>query len=62
MKRKTKFVGIAVAAILAFALAGCGSSGGGDGVSSCKNCGRHSVYALGFCKSCYESFMDYTYD
>ena len=35
---------------------------GGDGKSSCKNCGRNSVYALGFCKSCYKSFHDFTYD
>lgn len=33
----------------------------GDGKTSCKNCGRTPVYALGFCKSCYKSFHDYTY-
>ena len=47
-----------------FAITGCGSSGGssrGDGKTSCKNCGRNSVYALNFCKRCYDSFMDYTY-
>ncbi len=34
---------------------------GGDGKTGCKNCGRSSVYALGFCKSCYKSFHDFTY-
>lgn len=33
----------------------------GDGVSTCLNCRRSEVYALGYCKRCYESFMDYTY-
>ena len=32
-----------------------------DGKNACMNCGKKSVYDLGFCKSCYESFMDYTY-
>lgn len=61
MKRKTKLIGIAVAIILALTTTGCVDKGG-DGMESCKNCGRKSVYSLGFCKSCYESFMDYTYD
>ena len=34
---------------------------GGDGKKSCKNCGAKSVYSLGFCKRCYDSFCDYTY-
>lgn len=38
-------------------LSGCGSSGPrGDGVTSCKNCGRKPVYALNFCKDCYDDF------
>ncbi len=41
-------------------LTGCGDSGG-DGKTSCKNCGRKSVKALGFCDRCYKSFMKYTY-
>ena len=33
----------------------------GNGKTTCLNCGRESVYDLGYCKSCYKSFMDYTY-
>ena len=36
----------------------CSGGIGGDGRTSCKNCGRPSVYALGFCKSCYNSFKN----
>ncbi len=36
-------------------------SDGGDGKSSCLNCGRKSVYALGYCKTCYKGFIDFTY-
>lgn len=46
--------------MLSFVACG-GGGGGGDGKTSCKNCGRSSVYALGFCKSCYKSFHDFTY-
>lgn len=44
-------------------LTSCEGNGGssGNGKSSCKNCGRSPVYDLGFCKSCYKSFMNYTY-
>lgn len=42
------------------AFAACGGNGG-DGKTSCKNCGRSSVYALGFCKSCYKDFHEFTY-
>jgi hypothetical protein len=33
----------------------------GDGRTTCLNCGKESVYDLGYCKSCYRSFMDFTY-
>ena len=39
-----------------FSCATCGDSGG-NGKTTCKNCGRASVYALGYCKSCYKSFI-----
>ena len=32
-----------------------------DGITHCKNCGRTPVYAVGFCKICYEDFINYTY-
>lgn len=37
----------------------CDSGPRGDGSSSCKNCGRKKVYALGYCKSCYNGFIDW---
>ena len=48
---------------LGFCFLSCGdcSGGGGNGKTSCKNCGRNSVYSMGFCKSCYESFYEFTY-
>lgn len=53
---------IALALIILSSIICSGSSKGkGDGKTSCKNCGKKSVYALGFCKSCYESFYEYTY-
>lgn len=67
-KRLLSWKSIGVFAIVVIMLVGVIScalspSGiGGDGKSSCKNCGRNSVYALGFCKSCYKSFHDFTYD
>ena len=38
---------------------GCESDMGGDGTSSCKNCGRSPVYSLGYCKSCYNGFRNW---
>ena len=32
-----------------------------DGAVGCRNCGRSPVYDLGYCKTCYKGFMDYTY-
>ena len=65
-KHVLKKIGIAiVVVIMLVGVISCAlspSGMGGDGKSSCKNCGRNSVYALGFCKSCYKSFHDFTYD
>ena len=43
-----------------------GSSSGSSSKSSsssskCKNCGRSPTYDLGYCKTCYKGFMNYTY-
>lgn len=58
-----KFISIFLILVLclsmSFVTISCSCSG--DGKSGCKNCGRSPVYALGYCKSCYKSFMDYTY-
>ena len=63
---KEKIQSIVVVLIVLLLLFGLGSiifggceDNGGDGKSSCKNCGRSSVYASGFCKRCYESYIDY---
>lgn len=62
MKKKlSRAISLIVALISClFLLCSCGDRHG-DGKTSCKNCGRSQVYALGFCKSCYNSFIDYTY-
>ncbi len=66
MKRKkvsSIVVLILVLCIFAAFTVGCGggSSRKKDGVNGCKNCGRSPVYAIGFCRDCYEGFIDYTY-
>lgn len=53
-----KILAIMLAVGMCFSMIACG---GGDGKTSCKNCGRSSVYALGYCKTCYKGFHDYTY-
>lgn len=52
------FLTLTLCLSMAFVTTSCSS---GDGKSGCKNCGSSPVYALGFCKSCYKSFVDYTY-
>ena len=44
-----------------FSCMGLLPSSEGDGKISCKNCGKSSVYAIGYCKRCYESFIEFTY-
>ncbi len=62
MKDRLIFVIVCIIiAIFIASISSCTDSIGGDGSSSCKNCGRSPVYALGLCKSCYKSFSDYTY-
>ncbi len=53
---------LSLVVLLSFTISitGC-DDGGGDGITSCKNCGRTPVYALGFCKTCYKGFANYTY-
>ena len=45
--------------LLGFASCNGDSSPRGDGKSKCKNCGRSSVVALGYCSSCYDGFMSW---
>ena len=42
-------------------MSGGSSSAGSSSNSGCRNCGRTPIYDLGYCKSCYKSFMEYTY-
>ena len=41
---------------------GCKAGVGGDGESSCKICGRSSVFAYGYCEGCFNSYMDWRED
>ena len=43
-----------------FVLSGCGDNGG-DGKTTCKNCGKKEVVALGYCNRCYEGFKKVNY-
>lgn len=61
MKRIMKAAELVLSLILVIGtVSGCGRSGG-DGKSSCKNCGRKEVYALGYCHTCYDGFIEFTY-
>lgn len=40
----------------------CGLGGGGNGISSCRNCGRSSVYSGGLCSSCFDGYVDWSLD
>ncbi|MEG0494237.1 MAG: hypothetical protein RR505_12280 [Raoultibacter sp.] len=61
MQKGKKVIIAALLLAMMLSLSSCGSSSGskGNGTSSCKNCGRKSVYAIGYCKRCYESFNDW---
>lgn len=64
MKKVIRTIALLLSLILLLSgisvLSGCVDNSG-DGKSGCKNCGRSPVYDLGYCKSCYQSFMNYTY-
>ena len=62
MKSIMKAAGLVLSLILVIGtVSGCGGASG-DGKTTCKNCGRKEVFAHGFCYSCYQSFVDYTYN
>lgn len=55
---------VVIAIVLAVSFACSSSSGGGgrgDGVNTCRNCGRDVplVAGFGFCSTCYEGFVDW---
>lgn len=54
---------VALVLVLANVVNSCGSSGGqrGDGVNTCRNCGRETdlVAGFGYCGNCYEGFVDW---
>lgn len=57
-------IGIIIVLIIAIilGLASCGSGGhsGGDGKSTCRNCGREkSLSYMGFCSTCQEGFNEW---
>ena len=57
-------IAIIVVVVLLIAMVGsCSGSGssGGDGKSTCRNCGRKKplVAGYGYCSTCYEGFRDW---
>jgi len=66
-KKNGVTIGIIIAIILTLliGLVGCGSSGG-DGKSTCRNCGRSKPLSYaGFCSTCqkgFEEWQDRTYN
>ena len=56
-------IAIIVVVVLLIAMVGScsGSSSGGDGKSTCRNCGRKKplVAGYGYCSTCYEGFRDW---
>lgn len=59
-----KIVALLLALVLCLSLCACGGSRGGDGVNTCRNCGRNKklVPGFGFCDTCYEGFVDWQED
>ena len=60
MKKPSGSIGaiVAIFVLLIFLLSMCnGDSGGGDGKSSCRNCGRNKpLSSMGYCSTCQEGF------
>lgn len=61
MKRLIAFL---LVLVMLLSLCACGESRGGDGVSTCRNCGRKTslVAGYGYCKTCYEGFIEWQKD
>lgn len=57
---KKKIISLLLVFMLCQSLGGCGNSGG-DGKTTCRNCGRKTslVAGFGYCNSCYEGFNDW---
>ncbi|MBP3657091.1 MAG: hypothetical protein J6K32_10400 [Clostridia bacterium] len=60
MAKRTLLVFFLVATMIA--LSGCDGAHVKDGIHTCKNCNKKEVYDLGYCKSCYTSFIDWVKD
>lgn len=65
-KKKGGTIGIIIVLIIAiiFGVASCGSGDkGGDGKSTCRNCGRKtSLSVMGYCSICQEGFYEWQKD
>lgn len=62
--KKSSFVAIIVAILLAIMMlsmcTGDGGNRGGDGKSACRNCGRKKpLSSMGYCSTCQEGFNEW---
>ena len=61
--KKSKIIGvIVVILIIVLTLSMCGGAGnsGGDGKSTCRNCGRSKrLSAMGYCSTCQKGFNEW---
>ena len=58
------FLALVLCLSLCLGLCACTGGGGGDGVTSCRNCGRKTnlVAGFGYCGTCYEGFVEWQKD
>ena len=55
-------IGAVIGIFLLSSLGTCSGSSGGDGITTCKNCGKSEVVSFGFCGRCADGFLDWQKD
>ena len=60
VKNMKKVIALLLAIIMCFAFCACEDNSGGDGITTCKNCGRKKRLSYaGFCSTCQEGFEEW---